>query len=326
MPLVTRRFKTPIKDDPRKKGVSNRRGTVVFATSGPNSRTTRKWEIQELTACVFFSFLFLFFFPYRAPTKSTTLTHHLPTFACTSELFINLVENGNSLDEKGYTPVGEVVSGMKIIDKIWAIDRQRPQQHRIEQEGDEYLNLDFPQLSVVRWAVVEKQAAIPALKPTPAERGQGNADSKALVVSKKSQAEGATPNGDDAGADSSRAKTTVTVNDSLDGSADGKPVDRWQLRRQQAAEARVKAEQQKLQQQQQLLVQQQQLLQQQRRLGQTGPSADPLVYFVGGIFVSVVMFVVYTRSQGRGDPHGTGARQGAKPRRRSYRRIKERVV
>ena len=208
---------------------------------------------------------------------------------------------------------------MKIIDKIWANDRQRPQQHRIEAEGDEYLDLDFPQLSVVRWAVVEKEAAMPTLKPAHAEIGHGDAESKALVVPDKLQTEGAELNADNVRADGTNAKTTVTVNAGFDRSSDDKSVDRWQLRRQQADAIRLKAERQKLQQQQQ------QLLQQQRQLGQTGLSADPLLYFVGGIFVSVLMFIVYVRLQGRGNPYAAGEGHG-KPRRRSYRRIKERVV
>ena len=81
-----------ITDDPVVK--SNERGTITFATSGKDSRTT--------------------------------------------QVFINFVDNKN-LDGMGFAPFGKVISGMETVDAIYAGDAEKPNQGKIQSEGNTYL-------------------------------------------------------------------------------------------------------------------------------------------------------------------------------------------
>lgn len=104
-PKATKKWDVKFQDDPVK--VSNTRGTLTFATAGPNTRTT--------------------------------------------QLFINLGDN-QRLDRDGFSTFGKVVSGMDIVDKIYSGDAEGPEQPRIEQEGNAYLEKAFPKLDYVRTA------------------------------------------------------------------------------------------------------------------------------------------------------------------------------
>ena len=94
---------------------SNRRGTVVFATAGPNSRTT--------------------------------------------QLFVNFGDNAQ-LDGMGFAPIGEVVRGMDVIERMYAgygegaPDGSGPDQGRIMKQGNAYLHTAFPLLDSIVSAVV----------------------------------------------------------------------------------------------------------------------------------------------------------------------------
>jgi peptidyl-prolyl cis-trans isomerase A (cyclophilin A) len=91
-------------DDPVLK--SNQRGTVTFATSGPNTRTT--------------------------------------------QMFINTSTNGNTfLDKQGFSPIAEVVEGMKFVDQINDEYRELPDQGKIRNKGNAYLEKEFPNLSYI---------------------------------------------------------------------------------------------------------------------------------------------------------------------------------
>lgn len=103
-----------IKDDPPK--VSNKIGTVVFATSGPNSRTT--------------------------------------------QLFINVADNSNSLDPQGFTPFGEVIQGMDNVMNLYsgygegAPQGTGPSQTAIADIGTPYFEEHFPKLDYIKTAAV----------------------------------------------------------------------------------------------------------------------------------------------------------------------------
>jgi len=94
---------------------SNTRGRVSFATGGPGTRTT--------------------------------------------QLFINYGDNSR-LDEMGFSPIGEVVEGMDVVDALHSgygegAPRGRgPDQGRIQQEGNAYLESAFPDLDWIRRAEI----------------------------------------------------------------------------------------------------------------------------------------------------------------------------
>jgi peptidyl-prolyl cis-trans isomerase A (cyclophilin A) len=99
-----------IPDDPVK--VSNTRGTVVFATGGPNTRTT--------------------------------------------QIFVNTNKQGNAfLDRQGFSPFGEVIEGMDLVEKLYAgygegaPSGKGPNQGLIQSKGNEYLVSQYPKLSFI---------------------------------------------------------------------------------------------------------------------------------------------------------------------------------
>ena len=95
---------------------SNKRGTITFATAGPNTRT--------------------------------------------SQVFINFGDNA-ALDGQGFAPFGKVVSGMNIVDALYAGYGEGaprglgPDQGRLQEEGNAYLIKDFPRLDYVKKATIE---------------------------------------------------------------------------------------------------------------------------------------------------------------------------
>ena len=87
----------------------NTRGTVTFATAGPNTRTT--------------------------------------------QLFINFGNNTN-LDGMGFAPVGRVVEGMDVVDRINPAYGETPVQSLIEARGNAYLRSAFPRLDSIARATI----------------------------------------------------------------------------------------------------------------------------------------------------------------------------
>uniref|UniRef100_A0A7S2MP51 Peptidyl-prolyl cis-trans isomerase n=1 Tax=Helicotheca tamesis TaxID=374047 RepID=A0A7S2MP51_9STRA len=70
----------------------------------------------------------------------------------TTQIFINTADN-EFLDGMGFSPIGEVVSGMDIVDRFYsgygegAPSGNGPAQYKIQSEGNSYLEKDFPLLS-----------------------------------------------------------------------------------------------------------------------------------------------------------------------------------
>lgn len=104
-PEVQKEWKTKIlKDDPTV--MTNKRGTLTYATSGKDSRTT--------------------------------------------QLFINTRAGGNGrLDGQGFAPFGEVITGMEFVDLIQNKYGEKPGQGKIVNQGNAYLEKEFPDLSYI---------------------------------------------------------------------------------------------------------------------------------------------------------------------------------
>jgi peptidyl-prolyl cis-trans isomerase A (cyclophilin A) len=71
----------------------------------------------------------------------------------TTQLFINLGNNGR-LDSMGFAPFGEVVSGMSVVEALYAGYGETPDQGRIKMEGNSYLKGEFPRLDFIKKATI----------------------------------------------------------------------------------------------------------------------------------------------------------------------------
>jgi len=73
----------------------------------------------------------------------------------TTQVFINFKDNG-FLDGQGFTPFGEVTSGMDEVEKITDQYGEKPDQGQIQGKGNIYLKASFPKLDYVKKATIEK--------------------------------------------------------------------------------------------------------------------------------------------------------------------------
>ncbi len=112
----------PIPDDPRV--LPNERGTIAFAFAVPNGRTT--------------------------------------------QVFINLRDNRETHDAEPFVPFGRVIAGMEVVDS-WYGDYgenagsgiRSGKQEPIFNEGNAYLNREFPKLDTIRRAIILPEAQPP---------------------------------------------------------------------------------------------------------------------------------------------------------------------
>ncbi len=81
--------------------------------------------------------------------------------ARTTQVFINFGNNG-SLDGMGFAPFGKVVSGMNVVDSLYADygegapSGRGPDQGRLQTEGNAYLKKNFGRLDYVKKATIER--------------------------------------------------------------------------------------------------------------------------------------------------------------------------
>lgn len=79
----------------------------------------------------------------------------------TTQVFVNYGNNAR-LDGQGFAPFGKVVSGMDVVEKLYAQYGEGapggagPDQSKIQGEGNAYLNRYFPSLDFIKKATVEK--------------------------------------------------------------------------------------------------------------------------------------------------------------------------
>lgn len=74
-----------------------------------------------------------------------------------TQLFINYGDNSR-LDPDGFTPFGEVIEGMEIVDNINPKHREQPDQGEIKSRGNAYLNEKFPDLDFIKKATIVEPA------------------------------------------------------------------------------------------------------------------------------------------------------------------------
>jgi peptidyl-prolyl cis-trans isomerase A (cyclophilin A) len=80
----------------------------------------------------------------------------------TTQLFINFADRNKMLDAQGFSPIGKVVSGMDVVDKLYAAYGEGapsgtgPNQGLLQAQGNDYLAKSFPKLDYIKTARIVK--------------------------------------------------------------------------------------------------------------------------------------------------------------------------
>ena len=73
-----------------------------------------------------------------------------------TQFFINFGDN-SFLDAQGFSPFGQVTTGMDVVDKFGSYGKENvPDQGRLGAEGEAYLAKEYPKLTVIKKATIEK--------------------------------------------------------------------------------------------------------------------------------------------------------------------------
>ena len=78
----------------------------------------------------------------------------------TTQVFVNFGNNAG-LDDQGFAPFGQVISGMEVVDSIYAEYGEGaprgdgPDQDLVQSQGNAYLKKDFPKLDYIKTATIE---------------------------------------------------------------------------------------------------------------------------------------------------------------------------
>lgn len=106
-----------------------------------------------------------------ANIKDDPVTQHntrgMVTFAQTgmpnsrsTQLFINLVDRNTFLDSQGFAPIGQITTGMDVVDQLYAGYGEGapggagPSQQLIGSKGNAYLEAQFPRLDYIKKATI----------------------------------------------------------------------------------------------------------------------------------------------------------------------------
>lgn len=94
--------------------------------------------------------------PVKTGNVRGTVVYAKPGFpnSRSTQLFVNLGDNSQSLDPQGFSPFGKVVEGMKVVDAIYSGYEQRPDQELIGAQGNAYLKKEFPKLDYIKSAKI----------------------------------------------------------------------------------------------------------------------------------------------------------------------------
>lgn len=121
--------------------------------------------------------------PVKESNKKGTLTFAMggPNTRST-DFFINLKDNGGSLDATGFSPLGTVTEGMDIVEGLYSgygemkgmAGGRGPDQPLVQSQGKAYLDKNFPKLDSIKSATVifpepAAKKAAPGAPGTPAK-------------------------------------------------------------------------------------------------------------------------------------------------------------